>query len=66
MKIKVDNVVIGAYEYDSIITNIDSKKTEIVFNKSEKVSQYKGKEVDLINDKGVYKIKPFVANKKND
>ena len=66
MKIKVNDVVIGAYEYDSIITNIDGKKTEIVFNKVENVGQYRGKEVELVCEKGVYKIKPTGSAKKND
>ena len=65
MKVKVEKVAIGLYDYDSIFVKIDGKETEIVFNKSEKVSQYEGKEIELVNDKGVYKIKP-VFTKKND
>ena len=65
MKVKVEKVAIGLYDYDSIFVNIDGKETEIVFNKSEKVSQYEGKEIELVNDKGVYKIKPAFT-KKND
>ena len=65
MKVKVGKVAIGLYDYDSIFVKIDGKETEIVFSKSEKVSQYEGKEVELVNDKGVYKIKP-VFTKKND
>ena len=66
MKVKVEKVVVGIYEYDSILVKIDNKNTEIVFRKEDKVSQYEGKEIELVNDKGVYKIKPFVATKKND
>lgn len=66
MKVKVEKVVVGVYDYDSIFVKIDGKETEIVFNKSEKVSQYEGKEIELVSDKGVYKIKPIVASKKND
>ena len=66
MKIKVDNVVIGVYGYDSIIANIDGNKTEIVFNKDANVEQYKGKEIELVNEKGVFKIKPLAFAKKND
>lgn len=65
MKVKVEKVVVGIYEYDSIFVKIDNKLTEIVFRKEDKVSQYEGKEIELVNDKGVYKIKPAFA-KKND
>ena len=65
MKVKVEKVVVGIYEYDSIFVKIDNKLTEFVFKKEDKVSQYEGKEIELVNDKGVYKIKPAFA-KKND
>ena len=65
MKVKVEKVTVGIYEYDSILVKIDDKDTEIAFNKEDKISQYEGKEIELINDKGVYKIKP-VSTKKND
>lgn len=66
MKTKIEKVNVGIYEYDSIIVNIDNKKTEVVFNKTENVSQYEGKEIDLVNEKGIYKIKPVVIQKKNN
>lgn len=66
MRTKVKDVIIGAYEYDSILTDIDGKQIEIVFNKKENVSQYKGKEIELAEDKGFYKIKPINNAKKND
>lgn len=66
MKVKVEKVIVGIYDYDSIFVKIDNKLTEIVFKKEAKVSQYEGKEIELVNDKGDYKIKPFVASKKND
>lgn len=66
MKVKVEKVIVGIYEYDSIFVKIDNKLTEIVFRKEDKVSQYEGKEIELVNDKGVYKIKPVVVTKKND
>ena len=65
MKVKVEKVVVGVYEYDSIFVKIDGEDKEIVFKKEDKVSQYEGKEIELVNDKGVYKIKP-VFTKKND
>ena len=65
MKLKVEKVVVGVYEYDSIFVKIDNKLTEFVFKKEDKVSQYEGKEIELVNDKGVYKIKPAFV-KKND
>lgn len=65
MKVKVEKVIAGVYEYDSIFAKIDGKLTEIVFRKEDKISQYEGKEVELVNDKGVYKIKPMFT-KKND
>ena len=66
MKVKVEKVIVGIYDYDSILVKIDGADVEIVFNKEDKISQYEGKEVELVNNKGVYKIKPVVASKKND
>jgi hypothetical protein len=66
MKVKVEKVAVGTYEYDSIFVKIDGKDTEIVFKKEDNVLQYEGKEIDLVNEKGVYKIKPTIAPKKND
>ena len=63
MKVKVEEVIVGIHEYDSILVKIDGKYTEIVFRKEDKVSQYEGKEIELVNDKGVYKIKPVSAKK---
>ena len=66
MKVKVEKVAIGVYDYDSIFVKIDNKLTEIIFRKEDKASQYEGKEIELVNDKGVYKIKPIIVSKKND
>lgn len=66
MKVKVENIVVGIYDYDSILVKIDNKDVEVVFGKETNVSQYEGKEIDLVNDNGVFKIKPIVASKKND
>lgn len=66
MKVKVEKVVVGVYEYDSIFVKIDGEDKEIVFKKEDKVSQYEGKEIEMVNDKGIYRIKPVVAPKKND
>lgn len=67
MKVKVEKANVGIYDYDSIVVNIENKKTEIVFKKEDKVSQYEGKEVELVNEKGVYQIKPItVSTKKNN
>lgn len=64
MKVKVEKVNVGIYDYDSIVVNIENKKTEIVFSKKDSVSQYEGKEVELVNEKGVYEIKPITASTK--
>ena len=66
MKVKVEKVFVGIYEYDSIFVKIGGKDVEIVFKKEDNVSQYDGKEIELIDNKGFYKIKPVVATKKND
>lgn len=68
MKVKVEKVNIGIYDYDSIVVNINNKKTEIVFNKSDNVSQYDGKEVELVKEKNLYKIKSVITSttRKND
>ena len=48
--------------------NIENKKTEIVFSKKDNVSQYEGKEVELVTENNLYKIKSATtsATKKND
>lgn len=66
MKTKIKDVIVGVYEYDSVIVDIDGKTTEIVFDKKDNISQYNGKEVELAYNKGVYTIKPSNGNKKND
>lgn len=68
MKVKIEKVIIGNYGYDSIITNINNKRIEIIFEKKDNISQYDGKDVDLVNENGIYKIKPITnsTNKKND
>ena len=68
MKVKIEKVIIGNYGYDSIITNINNKRIDIIFEKKDNISQYAGKDVDLVNENGIYKIKPITnsTNKKSD
>lgn len=68
MKVKVEKANVGIYDYDSIVVNIEGKKTEIVFRKEDKVSQYEGKEIELVTENNLYKIKSVItsAKKKND
>ena len=68
MKVKVEKANVGIYDYDSIVVNIENKKTEIVFSKKDNVSQYDGKEVELVTENNLYKIKSVItsAKKKND
>ena len=68
MKVKVEKANVGLYDYDSIVLNIEGKKTEIVFRKEDKVSQYEGKEIELVTENNLYKIKSVItsAKKKND
>lgn len=66
-KVKVLDVIIGKFNYDSIIVKIDGVETEICFNKEVNVSEYNGKDAYLIKENDQYKITPFVDNdiKKN-
>ena len=68
MKVKVEKANVGIYDYDSIVVNIENKKTEIVFSKKDNVSQYEGKEIELVTENNLYKIKTVItsAKKKND
>ena len=68
MKAKVEKVNVGTYDYDSIVVNIENKKTEIVFSKKDNVSQYEGKEIELVTENNLYKIKSVTTSvtKKND
>ena len=65
MKVKVEKVTVGNYEYDSILVTLEGKKTEIVFKKDVNLAQYEGKEIELTNEKGIYQIK-LATTKKND
>jgi hypothetical protein len=58
-KVEILSVNIGRYDVDSISVILDDKLTEICFDKTVNVSQYKGKEVYLIKENGVYKIEPI-------
>ena len=68
MKVKVEKANVGIYDYDSIVVNIENKKTEIVFSKKDNVSQYEGKEIELVAENNLYKIKSVITSskKKND
>ena len=57
MKAKVEKVNVGTYDYDSIVVNIENKKTEIVFSKKDNISQYECKEVELVKENNIYSIK---------
>jgi len=57
MKLKVKDVIIGNYGYDSIKVVIDKKEIEICFPKSCDLLQYKGGYVELVDEDGCYKIK---------
>ena len=66
MKVKVEKVIIGMYDYDSVIVTINNKKTEIVFNKNDNVKQYEEKTVELVNTDGKYIIKPIKETVKTE
>ena len=66
MKVKVEKVIIGMYDYDSVIVTINNKKTEIVFNKNDNVKQYEEKPVELVNTDGKYTIKPIKETVKTE
>ena len=59
LKVKVININIGNFDYDSISVELDGIITEICFEKKDKVSQYDGKEIYLSKNKGVYVITPI-------
>lgn len=63
MKVKVESVNIGLFDYDSIVVKINDNLTEIIFDKKDDIKKYYGKTVELINNNGIYKIKE--ADKKN-
>lgn len=63
MKVKVESVLKGHYGYDSIVVNLDNKRTEIVFNSKLGVAKYNGKYVDLICNNGTYTIKEIKTEK---
>lgn len=65
MKVKVESVNIGVFDYDSIIVKINNNLTEIIFDKKDEVKKYDGKTVELINTNGIYKIKEVDNFKKN-
>lgn len=56
MKVKVEKVTIGKFDYDSILVMADHLPLEIVFKKSDNVARYDGKVVELTVENGIYKI----------
>lgn len=64
VKVKVISTTIGRYDCDSITVELDKVKTEICFDKKDKVSQYDGKEIYLSQNKGVFIITPIETIKK--
>lgn len=56
MKAKVESVVIGNYDVDSILTVVNGKETQICFTKDINVSKYTGSEIELIIKDGTYTI----------
>lgn len=64
MKVKIEDVVIGMYEYDSIIIKENDLNKEIVFDKKDNVGRFKDKTVELIIDDGKYVISEFANNTK--
>lgn len=66
MKVKVEKANVGIYDYDSIVVNIENKKTEIIFSKKDNVSQYEGKEIELVTENNLYKIKSVITSAKKE
>jgi len=64
MKVKVESVNVGNFEYDSIIVTLNDEKTEIVFNKKDNVLKYEGKMVELEKNNGTYTVKEVDSIKK--
>lgn len=56
IKTKVESVIIGDYDVDSITVKINNRLIEICFPKSEKVEKYEGKDIHLSQIDGIYKI----------
>lgn len=63
MKTKVLNVISGEFTVDSIIVELDNKTVEICFEKADNVTQYNGKEIELIEKNGIYTIKEIKSVK---
>jgi hypothetical protein len=59
-KVEVLDINIGKYDVDSIIVILNGKLTEICFDKTVNVSQYKDKEVYLIKENGNYSINEII------
>lgn len=57
MKVKIEKIIDGKFDYDSIIVKINNEHTEIVFNKNKNLKQYEGKSVELVETNGIYDIK---------
>lgn len=64
VKVKVINATVGIYDCDSITVILDNKKTEICFDKKDKITQYEGKEIYLSQDKGIFIVTPVEYTKK--
>ena len=60
-KVKVNKVNLGKYDCDSIIVKLDNIDTEICFSKDINVSQFEGKEVNIVLGENGYVIEPIKA-----
>ena len=56
MKVKVNSVVIGNYDVDSILTVLNGIETQICFTKDINVGKYAETEIELIKKDGIYTI----------
>ena len=60
IRAKVQNVNIGKYDVDSIVTTIEGKTIEICFEKKYEVLKYLGNDVILSVNDGKYSIEPHI------
>jgi hypothetical protein len=56
MKVKVEDVVVGNFDVDSITVTIKDVITQICFPKNINIAKYNGTEIELTIKDGIYAI----------
>ena len=58
LRAKIKDVQIGRYGCDTAFCEIGKETIQICFNKCKNIAQYAGKDIFLVEENGIYELKP--------